>query len=136
MKTSIRLVTIPLSVLLAMRNISDKGGREKIKTHILRSINFFSPKIVPFVGKCGKKIVEPDRSHVKIRHMRLACMVTEATNTHLEYVTFLAFSTATVVEGKRLSLRGLVLFTSRSWVRIIVFIISLSRDLKKFKYVL
>ena len=55
MKTSIRLVTIPLSVLLAMRNISDKGGRKKIKTHILRSINFFFPENRAFCGEMWQK---------------------------------------------------------------------------------
>jgi hypothetical protein len=34
-----------------MRNISDKIV-EKIKTHILVSVNFF-PKVAPFITRCG-----------------------------------------------------------------------------------
>ena len=41
-------------ILLCMRNISDKSCREEqIKTHISYSITSF-PKIMPFMGCCGK----------------------------------------------------------------------------------
>jgi hypothetical protein len=38
-----------------------------------------------------KNMVEPDRPHMAIRHMRFACWITNVTNTHLEYVIILAF---------------------------------------------
>ena len=43
---------ISVSVLLGMRNVSYKFSG-KIKTHVLCSIMFFFPKIVPFMRKCG-----------------------------------------------------------------------------------
>ena len=38
-----------------------------------------------------KNIVELDRPQMTIRPMRFACWITKATNTHLEYVTLIAF---------------------------------------------
>jgi hypothetical protein len=32
-----------------------------------------------------------DRAPMKIRHMRVACRITQATDTHPEYVIFIAF---------------------------------------------
>jgi hypothetical protein len=37
------------------------------------------------------KMVEPDRTHMTIRRMRIACWITMATNTHLEYVILFYF---------------------------------------------
>jgi hypothetical protein len=40
----------------------------------------------------SKNTVEPDRTRDSvIRRMRFACCVTKATNTHSEYVIFIAF---------------------------------------------
>ena len=58
---------------------------------------FFFSKIVPFVGKSGKNIVEPGRPQMTIWHMRTACWIPLATNAHSEYVILFCFSTATVV---------------------------------------
>ena len=41
--------------------------------------------------KCGKHMVEPGRPQMTIRRMRIACWIPKATNTHSEYVTFIAF---------------------------------------------
>ena len=38
-----------------------------------------------------KNIVEPDRPQMTIKRMRIACWTTKATNTHSEYVIFIAF---------------------------------------------
>ena len=39
-----------------------------------------------------KNIVEPDRPQLTIWHMRIACWVTEAEDTHSEYVIHTAFT--------------------------------------------
>jgi hypothetical protein len=44
---------ISCSVLLRMRNVSDKSCTENKNTHFVVG-NFFSPKIVPFMRLCGK----------------------------------------------------------------------------------
>jgi len=38
-----------------------------------------------------KNIVEPDRLHMTIWHMRIACWIPKATDTHSEYVILIAF---------------------------------------------
>jgi hypothetical protein len=54
-------------ILLRMRNGSDKSCRENKKTHFVFSN--FSPKIVPFMRKCGKSVVQSLR-HMKIMVLR------------------------------------------------------------------
>jgi len=44
---------ISRSVLLIMRNVSDKSCTENQNTHFVFSN--FPPKIVPFMRQCGKK---------------------------------------------------------------------------------
>jgi len=38
-----------------------------------------------------KNVVEPDRPQIKTWRMRIACWIPKATNTHLQYVTLIAF---------------------------------------------
>ena len=73
---------ISRSVLLRMRNISDKSCRENQNT-LFYSIHF-SSKILPFIRKCGKNIVQPDRPQMTIWRMRIACWMPKATDTHYE----------------------------------------------------
>ena len=49
-------VIISRSFILRMRNVSDKSCTENENTHFVFS-DFF-PKIVPFMRKCGKNIVQ------------------------------------------------------------------------------
>jgi len=82
-----------------MRNVSDKIV-EKIKTHILCSI--FSPrKLCPY-EIMWKNTVQTDKLKMTIRSgsllsflacpsVRLACCISETTNTISEYVILLAF---------------------------------------------
>ena len=65
---------------------------ENNKTHIWCSVTFIS-KIVPFMRECGKNTVEPDSptDYTIIRRMLFACYITNATDTHSEYVMLLAF---------------------------------------------
>jgi len=60
---------------------------EKIKTHILCPITFFSPENLALYEIMWKNFVEPDRSQ-----MRIACWITKAIDSHSEYVIFIAFS--------------------------------------------
>jgi len=57
-------VIISRSVLLRMRNISDESCRENRNTHFVFSN--FSSKIVPFMRKCEKNIVEPDMPQMAV----------------------------------------------------------------------
>jgi len=50
-----------------------------------------------------KNIVEPDRPKIKIRRMRIAFWTHKDKNTHSQYVTFIAFSTPTIVTRTRLT---------------------------------
>jgi len=87
-RSPIYILIISTSVLHTIRNISEKI-RVKIKTHILLSINLLS-KISPFITM-WKNIVEPDRPQMAKRRMHIACYITNATNTHSEYVIITDF---------------------------------------------
>jgi len=60
---------------------------EKIKTHFLRSV-FLNRAVYEIMWK---NIVERGRPQLTIWRMRIACWVPKATNTHSEYVIFIAF---------------------------------------------
>jgi hypothetical protein len=80
-----------LSILLRMKNFQTEGV-EKIKTYILRSINFFfrkSCRLWEYLLKYGTATQATDDN--TIRHTRFACWITEATNTDSEYVILIAF---------------------------------------------
>jgi len=83
-----------------MRNVSDKRCRENQNTHFVFS-NFFS-KIVPFMRKRGKNIVERGRAQMTIWRMRIECWISKATNTHTHRVCNPhCFSTTTMVTQTR-----------------------------------
>jgi hypothetical protein len=67
-----------------MRNVSDKIV-EKIKTHLLCSVTFFS-EILAIYGIKGKNIVERGRPQMAIWDMHIACWIPKATNTHTQIV--------------------------------------------------
>jgi len=62
---------------------------EKIKTHIFFYNFFFENRAVCDI--MWKNTVEPVRSRMTIRRMRIACWVSKATNTYSEYVILIAF---------------------------------------------
>jgi len=62
---------------------------EKIKTHILYSIFFLLNHTIYEI--MWKNTVEPGRPQMTMWHMCIACWISEATNTHQEYVTLTAF---------------------------------------------
>jgi len=71
-------IIISRRILLRMRNVSDEIWRENQNTHFVLNI-FFPPKIVPFIGYCGKILWARQATDDKIiRRMRLACWMTMA----------------------------------------------------------
>jgi hypothetical protein len=72
------------SVLLIMRNVSDKRCREHQNTHFIFD-NLFS-KIVPFM-RMWKNIVEPERSQTM--RTRIACWMIKGINTHSAYTNII-----------------------------------------------
>jgi len=69
-----------------VRNISDKIV-EKFKTNVLSSIIFFENSAAYVI--VWVNIVQPDRSHMTIRHMRIACWITKAKDTHTHNMYYL-----------------------------------------------
>jgi hypothetical protein len=63
---------------------------EKIKTHILCSVNFFSENRAVY-KIIWKNVVERGRPQTTIWRMRIACWVPKATDTRSDYVIFIAF---------------------------------------------
>jgi hypothetical protein len=59
---------------------------EKIKTHILCSVTFFSIENRSVYEIGSKNIVQPDILLTTICRMRIARRIPKATNTHIEYV--------------------------------------------------
>ena len=60
---------------------------QKIKTHILCSVNFFFLNIVPFMRLSGK-ISHSPRDHRRCKH--IVFWITKTTDTHSEYITFIS----------------------------------------------
>jgi len=75
---------ISRSVLFKMRHVSEKPCRENQNTHFMFA-NFF-PKIIPFMRKCGKILVERSRPEMTIRRMLILYWISKATKTHTEVV--------------------------------------------------
>ena len=61
---------------------------EKIKTRILLSVIFLNCAVYEVMWK---NTVELDRPQVTVWHMCIACWIPKTTNTHSEYVVFIAF---------------------------------------------
>ena len=63
---------------------------DKIKTHILCSVTFFSENRAVY-EIMWKNLVERGRTQMAIWRMRIACWIPKATNTHSEYVILITF---------------------------------------------
>jgi hypothetical protein len=74
------LFFISRSILLIMRNVSDKSCRENQKTHFVLSKLFFENRAVYEI--VWKNVVERGRPQMTIWRMRIACWIPKATNTH------------------------------------------------------
>jgi hypothetical protein len=62
---------------------------EKIKTRIFKFNYFFGNRAIYEI--MWKIIVEPDRSQMTIRRMRIESWILKTTNSHTEYVIHIAF---------------------------------------------
>jgi hypothetical protein len=80
---------------------------EKIETHILCSVNFFSPENRAVYEIMWKNIVEPGRPQMTIWRMRISRWIPKATHTHThtQYVHAYWFSIATAVAQTHLIVR-------------------------------
>ena len=68
------------SSILRMRNVSDKCCRENQQTHFLCPIFYFF-EMVLFFEITWENMAEPDRMQVTIWRMRIACLISKATDT-------------------------------------------------------
>jgi hypothetical protein len=98
------------SVLLRMRNVSGKSCRENQNTHF-GSVTPPPPNRAVF-EIMRENILEPDRTLITIRCMRIACWIPKATDTHSEYV-ILFFSTTTMAARTYLNITPYVHSQSR-----------------------
>jgi len=80
---------ISLSVLLTMRNVSDKSCRVNQNTHFVFSNIFYENRAV--YELMWKNNVHPDRPQKTIWRMRFACWITVATERHLECAISISF---------------------------------------------
>jgi len=103
-KTNIHLWS-HLAQFFVQWEMSDIKVVEKIKTHILCSITFFSRKSGRFWDNVEKYCIARQAGDVNtIRPMCIACRVPLATKTHSEYVAnTYCFSTATIVPRTHLN---------------------------------
>ena len=64
---------------------------DKIKIHILWPVTFFFSENSAVYEIMWKNIIVPSRPQMKIWRMRFACWIRNATDSHPEYVTLIAF---------------------------------------------
>ena len=77
-------VIISRSFILRMRNVSDKSGKENPNTHFLvENCAFYEIK--------WENNVQPDTLQMTIWRMGIACWISEATDTHSDYVILIDF---------------------------------------------
>jgi len=75
-----------LSVLLRMKNVSDKICRENQSTHLCSKTNFYSVYEIIW-----KNMIEPDRPQMKIWHVCISGWIAKDKSTHSGYLIFIAF---------------------------------------------
>jgi len=93
---------ISRSILLRMRNVSNKRYRESLNTHFIFHNSFENSAVYETMRK---SIVEQDRLQMRIWRMRIACWIPKATNTHTHTrcVILIPFPTTTMVARTRLN---------------------------------
>ena len=78
------------SILLRMRNISDKSCRENRNTFNVQQLLFFFENCAVY-EILWRNTVDPGRPQMIIWRMRTASWIPKATNTHSEYLMLTAF---------------------------------------------
>ena len=71
-----------------MRNVSGRICRENQNAF---SVQKRIPENRAVYEIIWKNKIDPDRPHMTIRHMHIACWRHKATNAHSEYITLIAF---------------------------------------------
>ena len=84
-----KFMIISRSILLRIRNISDKVCRENQNTHFYVQWLFF-PENRAVYKIIWKNTVQPDRPQITIRNVRFACWIRKVTDTHPEHVLLIA----------------------------------------------
>ena len=82
-----------------MRNVSDKNCREPQNKHFVFNNPFFFENHAVY-EVTWKNIVEQGRPQLTIWHMRIACWITKATNTHSGCVILIAFPQQQWLHGR------------------------------------
>ena len=77
------------SVLLGIKNLSDKSCRENQNMHFMFYTCFFNHAVYEIMWK---NIVELGRLQMTVWCMHIACWLPKATNPHLDYVILTAFA--------------------------------------------
>jgi hypothetical protein len=90
METNVHFISY-LAQLFTEGKIFQTKAVEKIKTHPSYSLTFLFLQNRAAYEIIWENIVEWGRPHMTIRRMRIACWIPKATNTHSEYVIFIAF---------------------------------------------
>ena len=101
MKTNIHFLTISRSVLLRMRNISDKRCKDNQNTNFVCS--FFSRAVDSIMWK---NTAQPDRLQMTIWRMRTACWIRRTTYIHLGFVVIIPFPLQQRLHERSLKLRN------------------------------
>jgi hypothetical protein len=82
-------LTTSHSVLLRMRNISDKSFRENQNAHfLLNNFFFFENRLYEIMWK---NLVVLGRQQMTVWRMRIACWIPKARDTHSQYAILIAF---------------------------------------------
>ena len=106
-------MTTSRSILLTIRDVSDKDYRENQNTYF-RLKNFFFLIENRVVCKImWKNMIELGRPQMTIWCIRFTCWISKATNIHSESVIIVHFSTVTMVARTRLDVTLYVHCTSR-----------------------
>ena len=84
-------LVISRSLVLRMKNASDKICRENQDTHLMFSNIFFFFENLAIYEVMWKNTFGPDRPQMKIWRMRISCCIIKTTDTHSEYVILIAF---------------------------------------------
>ena len=80
---------VSCTVLLRMKNVSDKRSKENQNTHIV--FNDFCLKHCALSEIMWKNMVDWGRPQMTKLHMHIPCWIHKATNTHSEYEILNAF---------------------------------------------
>ena len=99
---------ISSSVLLRIKNVSDKKCRENQNTYLSSVTFFFFRKSFRLRDNVEKYVVERDGPQMTIRRMRIARWIFKSADTQLQYSILIAFATTTMAARTRLNVTSYV----------------------------